>query len=162
MSIQEKFLMRGAWGDTIDLMEQRNYESNNQFMFILKAFSVIAMLIGIFGVFNNYMISFIERKRSIAIYRSVGLSKKQTLKMILVEALTGGCIGGIVGVLGGILMLRSVPQLMQTINVPIALHYSIMFFINALLGGITISVLASISPALKTSKLNIIEAIKYE
>lgn len=162
MSIQDKFLRRGVWGDTIELLEQKNQDSNNQFMFILQAFSVIAMLIGIFGIFNNYMISFIERKRSIAILRSVGLSKKQTLKMIFVEALSGGCIGGIVGIIGGALMLRIVPQLMQTIDVPIALHYSLVFFINALVGGILIAVLASISPALKTSKLNIIEAIKYE
>lgn len=161
-SIQEKFLQRGVWGDTIKIMEQNNQDSNNQFMIILQAFSVIAMLIGVFGVFNNYMISFIERKRSIAILRSVGLSKKQTLKMIFVEALTGGCIGGVAGIIGGIFILRLVPQLMQTIDVPIALHYSLVFFINALFGGIVIAVLASISPALKTSKLNIIEAVKYE
>jgi len=162
LSIQDKFIRRGMWGDTVDSMEQRNYDSNNQFMIILKAFSVIAMLIGIFGIFNNYMISFIERKRSIAILRSVGLSKKQTLKMIMIEALTGGCIGGIAGIVGGILMLSTVPHLMQAIDVPLALHYTWSFFINSLIGGIIIALLASISPASKTSKLNIIEAIKYE
>lgn len=162
MSIQDKFKRRGVWGDTLTSMEHRNQDSNNQFMFILQAFSVIAMLIGIFGVFNNYMISFIERKRSIAILRSIGLSKKQTLKMIMIEALTGGCIGGIVGIIGGTLMMRSVPRLMQTIDVPIALHYSLSFFISSMIGGIIIAVLASISPALKTSRLNIIEAVKYE
>nr|WP_300092756.1 FtsX-like permease family protein [Sedimentibacter sp.] len=161
-AIQDKFIRRGVFGDTIDSMEKRNYESNNQFMIILQAFSVIAMLIGIFGVFNNYMISFMERKRSIAMMRSIGLSKKQTLKMIMIEALTGGCIGGIVGIIGGTLMLLSVPNLMQSIDIPIAIHYSLSFFISALVGGIIIAVLASISPALKTSKLNIIDAIKYE
>ena len=94
--------------------------------------------------------------------RSIGLSKRQTLKMIMIEALTGGCIGGIVGIIGGTLMLWSVPNLMQSIDVPIAIHYSMSFFISSLVGGIIIAVLASISPALKTSKLNIIEAIKYE
>lgn len=161
-SIQDKFTRRGMFGDTIDSMEKKNYESNNQFMIILQAFSVIAMLIGIFGVFNNYMISFMERKRSIAMMRSIGLSKRQTLKMIMIEALTGGCIGGVVGIIGGTLMLLSVPNLMQSIDIPIAIHYSMNFFISALVGGIIIAVLASISPALKTSKLNIIEAIKYE
>ena len=162
LSIQDKFMRRGVWGDTIASMEKNNYDSNNQFMIILQAFSVLAMLIGIFGIFNNYMISFMERKRSIAILKSVGLSKKQTLKMIMIEALTGGCIGGIVGIIGGTLMLSGVPPLMQTINVPLALHYSLSFFINSLVGGVIIAVLASISPALKTSKLNIIDAIKYE
>ncbi len=162
LTIQDKFMRQGVWGDTINSMEKKNYDSNNQFMIILQAFSVIAMLIGIFGVFNNYMISFIERKRSIAMLRSIGLSKKQTLKMILIEALTGGSIGGIVGIIGGTLMLLSVPNLMQTIDIPIAIHYSLSLFISSLIGGILIAVLASISPALKTSKLNIIEAVKYE
>jgi putative ABC transport system permease protein len=162
LSIQEKFMRRGVSGDTIVNMEKANYDANNQFMIILQAFSVIAMLIGIFGIFNNYMISFIERKRSIAILRSVGLSKKQMLKMIMIEALTGGCIGGIVGIIGGILMLSAVPHLMEAIDIPLALHYTWSFFINSLVGGIIIAVLASISPALKTTKLNIIDAIKYE
>lgn len=162
MSIQDRFMRRGVRGDTVANMEKTNYDSNNQFMIILQAFSVIAMLIGIFGIFNNYMISFMERKRSIAILRSVGLSKKQTIKMIMIEALTGGCIGGIMGIIGGTIMLSSVPQLMQTIDVPLALHYTWSFFVNSLVGGIIIAVLASISPALKTSKLNIMEAIKYE
>lgn len=161
-TIKEKFIRRGVWGDTIAFMEKRNYDSNNQFMLILKAFSVIAMLIGIFGVLNNYMISFMERRRSIAIQRSVGLSRKQTIKMIFIEALTGGCIGGVVGIIGAVLMLWRIPSLMQTINVPLALHYKSAFFVSSLVGGIIISVIASISPALKTSKLNIIEAIKYE
>lgn len=162
LDFKDKFIRRGAWGDTIDSMEKKNYDSNNQFMFILQAFSVIAMLIGIFGIFNNYMISFIDRKRSIAMMRSIGLSKKQTLKMIMIEALTGGCIGGIVGIMAGTITLCSIPELMQSIEVPIAIHYSLMLFLSSLVGGIIIAVLASISPAFKTSKLNVIEAIKYE
>lgn len=161
-SIKEKFMRRGVWGDTIRNMERMNYEANNQFMIILKAFSVLAMMIGIFGVFNNYMISFIERKRTIAIQRSVGLSKKQTLKMIFIEALTGGCIGAMVGITGAFMMLWSVPKIMMAIKVPLAIHYKFDLFVISLIGGIIISVIASIGPALRTSKFDIIEAIKYE
>lgn len=162
LGIQSKFMRRGIWADTVANLEKRNNESNNQLFIILKAFSVLAMLIGIFGIFNNYMISFIERKRSIAILRSIGISKKQTIKMVLVESLTGGFIGGIVGVFAGLLMLTSVPYVMKAIKVPMRIHYAKSFFINGVIGGIIIAVLASVSPASKTSKLNIIEAIKYE
>lgn len=162
LSIQSKFMRRGMWGRTIADLEKNDAQFNNQLFMILKAFSVLAMLIGIFGVFNNYMISFMERKRSIAILRSVGISKIQTLKMILVESLTGGLIGGAVGVIGGILMLSSVPYVMKAIEVPIGVHYVKSFFVNAVIGGMIIAILASVSPASKTSKLNIIEAIKYE
>jgi len=160
--IKEKFMRQGVWGNSISNMEKTNYEQNSQFMIILQAFSLLAMLIGIFGVFNNYMISFLERRRYIAIKRSIGLSKKQTLKMIFVEALTGGCIGATVGIIGAMFMLWIVPELMQTIGVPLAIHYKSDLFAASLFTGIIISVIASVSPALKTTKLDIIESIKYE
>jgi putative ABC transport system permease protein len=160
--IKEKFMRQGVWGNTISNMEKTNYEQNSQFMIILQAFSLLAMLIGIFGVFNNYIISFLERRRYIAIKRSIGLSKKQTLKMIFVEALTGGCIGATVGIIGAMFMLWTVPEVMQTIGVPLAIHYKSDLFAASLFTGIIISVIASVSPALKTTKLDIIESIKYE
>lgn len=162
LAIRSKFMRQGIWGDTVATLEKQNSDFNNQLFIILKAFSVLAMLIGIFGVFNNYMISFIERKRSIAILRSIGLSKRQTLKMIFVEALTGGFIGGVAGVVGGILMLSNIPYVMKAIEIPISIHYAKGFFINAIIGGMIIAIFASISPASKTSKLSIIDAIKYE
>lgn len=162
LTIQDKFIRQGAYGDTIANMTKMNYDSNNQFMIILKAFSILAMLIGIFGVFNNYTISFIERQRSIAILRSVGLSKKQTMKMVMIEALTGGLIGGIIGIIGGLQMLSGVPYLIKAMSVPLAIHYVGIFFFNSIIGAILIAIIASISPGVKISKQNIIEAIKYE
>lgn len=160
--IQNKFRRRGIWGQTLERMEAMNAESNNQFFVILKAFSLLAMAIGIFGVFNNYVISFIERKRSLAILKSVGMSRMQTVKMILAEAVAGGCIAGFTGVLGGYLMLEGVPFVMMAASVPIKIHLVVSYMVVAVLGGITIALLASLSPAVKNSKLNIVEAIKYE
>jgi putative ABC transport system permease protein len=119
-------------------------------------------VIGVFGIFNNLIISFIERKRSLAMMRSVGMSRKQTLKMILIEALTGGIIGGTVGILAGTLLILIVPFVMRAINQVVPIHYSVQEYIIAFGAGIIITLVASISPALKFSKQNIIEAIKYE
>jgi putative ABC transport system permease protein len=161
-SIQSKFQRRGVWGQTLQTLEDMNTEANNQFFMILKGFSILAMAIGVFGVFNNYVISFIERRRSLAIMKSVGMSRRQVIKMIFAEAVTGGCIAGAVGVMGAILMLLGVPYLMDATNVPIAIHFVNSFFLTAIQGGIIIAVLASVSPALKNARMNIVEAIKYE
>ncbi len=160
--IRSKFQRRGFWGQTNQAMEDMNIESNKQFFVILKGFSILAMVIGVFGVFNNYVISFIERRRSLAIMKSVGMSRRQVIKMIFAEAITGGCIAGAVGVLGAILMLLGVPYLMDATNVPIGIHFVNSFFATAIQGGIIIAVLASLSPAMKNARMNIVEAIKYE
>ena len=135
--------------------------SYNMFL-ILRGFSVLAMLIGIIGVLNNLLISFLERQRSLAVMRSVGMSKRQEIKMILIESLTCGLIGGVIGVLGGILLIQVVPQLCQAIDLPLSITYAPSLFVYSLIGGIIITVSATMSPAFKSARANIIEAIKYE
>ncbi|RQD69503.1 MAG: FtsX-like permease family protein [Tindallia sp. MSAO_Bac2] len=160
--IRSRFRQRGVWGDTIKNFEAMNDEYNNQIFTILKAFSVLAMIIGIFGVFNNYIISFIQRKRSLAVMKSVGMSKFQSAAMIMAEALTGGCIAGLTGILGGITILTGIPYILEAGGIPINIHFATNYFGIALAGGVIIALTASLSPALRGSKLNVVDAIKYE
>lgn len=147
---------------TIDEMEQRNNESNAALFSIFRIFSIMAMVIGIFGVLNNFAISFMERKRSLAMYRSLGMSKPQIIKMIFIEALSGGLVGGAVGVLSGVVNISVIPYMMRSIDMPIPIHYSLVLLAGSLVGGAAVTLIASVSPALKSSRLNVIEALKYE
>lgn len=147
---------------TKEEMETQNRNSNEQMFNVLNAFSVMALVIGIFGVLNNLLISFMERKRSLAIFRSVGMSKIQMIKIIFIESLSGGIVGGTVGVFAGSLMIKIVPKVCEAMNLPLEINYLWTLFIYAFLGGVIINIAASIIPAFKSSKLNIIEAIKYE
>ncbi|MDF2892255.1 MAG: hypothetical protein K0R80_2622 [Clostridia bacterium] len=160
--IKERFRDRGIRLITVAEMEKSNNDSNAALFSIFKGFSIMTMVIGIFGILNNFAISFMERKRVLAVLRSVGMSKGQSIKMIMIEALTGGFIGGAVGIIMGVMMISIIPYLLKTIDLPIDMTYDPVLLINGLLGGIIVSLIASISPALKSSKLNIIEAIKYE
>jgi len=162
--IESKFLREGVIGyiDTMDEMQRKNNESNNGLFALLGGFSVITMIIGSVGVFNNYIVSMISRRRSLAMMRSVGMSRAQTVKMLFIEALSGGIIGGAAGILGGVLLIELVTHVLRAINLPIALHHSSLLFITALISGIAVSVIASVSPALKTSRMNVIKAIRYE
>ncbi|MFT8313005.1 MAG: FtsX-like permease family protein [Clostridium sp.] len=147
---------------TKEEMETENRKSNEQMFNVLNAFSIMALVIGIFGVLNNLLISFMERKRFLAIFRSVGMSKLQTIKVIFIESLSGGIVGGTVGIFAGSLMIKIVPKVSEAMNLPLEINYLWTLFVYAFIGGIIINVAASIIPAFKSSKLNIIEAIKYE
>ncbi len=153
---------RISWIMTIKDMEAKNKQSNDQMFVILKGFSFFAMLIGIFGVINNLIIAFMHRKRQLAIFKSVGMDKKQTVYMLVIEAVTGGFIGGVIGVIAGIFMTLDVPYVMEAVNTPIAVYFSGLTFALLLLAGISITLVASIGPVYKLSKFSIIEAIKYE
>ncbi|MDQ2086231.1 FtsX-like permease family protein [Herbivorax sp. ANBcel31] len=161
-SIKERFPQSGIWTSTMIDMEERNEQSNSQMFSILKGFSILAMIIGIFGVLNNFVINFIERKHSFAVLRSVGMERGQIIKMLFIESLTGGIIGGLAGISAGSILIFNASYVLKVISLPIPLHYSFGIFLYSFLGGVFITLAASISPALKSSKLNIIEAIKYE
>lgn len=147
---------------TLAEMEASDQENNNTFFLVMQAFSLLALFIGTFGVFNNLIISFLERQRMLAILRSVGMSKNQALKMFLIEALTGGLIGGMVGAFGGFLLISISPMLLKAMGTPFPIHHSLSLYLSSILAGIFITVTASTSPAMKSSKLDLITALKYE
>lgn len=147
---------------TVKEMEEYERQALANTFLILKGFPVLTLVIGIFGVLNNLIISFIERKRSIAVLRSIGMSRKQVLQMILAEGVTGGVIGSLIGIAAGLLLIWNVPFTMMAIGMLITIAYPFGMLYVYLLLGIIIFLTASISPAVKSSRLNIIEAIKYE
>ncbi len=160
--IQKKFLRFRPWVTTTGQRIQEDLQGNRKMFSLLQGFAIMTLVIGAFGVFNNLIISFIERKRSLAMMRSVGMSRKQTLKMILIESLTGGVIGGVIGILAGTLLIYIIPFVMRAINQVIPIHYSLKQYGIVFIAGILITAAASIHSALKFSRQNIIEAIKYE
>jgi len=161
--IEQKYSKRGIATYTLQELTERNVKNNAQFMVLFNGFAIMAMIIGSFGIINNYMISFMERKRFIAMLRSIGMSKKQNIKILFIEALTGGIIGGITGIVSSILMISITPYLIEaTSNFFIEMHYSLTAFLIAFIAAVSVTIIASVGPAFKSSKLNIIEAIKYE
>lgn len=163
-NIQEKFKNKAPWVRSMKQMMQENMEGNSKILGIFKGFGIMALVICVFGVFNNLIISFIDRKRSLAIMRSVGMNKRQTLKMIFIEAFTGGLIGGIIGIIIGLLLIMNVEKVIGALGGSMKDFIQLSWISLAVcaVGGIVITIAASVGPALRSSKLNIIEAIKYE
>ncbi len=160
--IQKKFARRHPFVRTVKQMEVLEQQSNASTFLILKGFSILALVIGIFGVLNNLIISFIERKRSLGMMRSVGMSRRQTVRMIFSEALASGLLGGVTGLFAGYLMLWGVPYVLKSINLSVPLSYPVDTLWTYVLAGTVITMAASVSPAISSSRLNIIEAVKYE
>lgn len=163
LSLRNTFKARNISFTTVSEMCKDNQAGNAQMMGLIQGFSIIALVIGIFGVVNNLIISFIERQRALAVYKSIGMSKSQVIQMIFLEALAMGTIGGLIGIGAGIILIKIIPDLLlYAIKVTMPMHYDLSTLLSYIFAAITIIVLASISPAIKSSKLNIIEAIKFE
>ena len=147
---------------TVEQQTQSNQESNAGMMSMISIFAILAMVIGIVGVINNLMISFIERRQNIAMLRSIGMSKVQVLKMIFIEGIGSGIIGAAGGLGAGILTCYMLDYVLQAMMMPIHMEIVPELFLSYFIGGMMITVIGSVIPAKGSSKLNIIEAIKYE
>ncbi len=148
--------------ETVKDIQAMDEESFTNIFNMLKIFSLFAMLIGIIGIVNNLLVSFIQRRRYIAVQKSVGMSRKQTASMVLLEAISSGLIGGAVGGLASALSTYLLPYFMTSIDMYMDIPFRYDMAAIAVGCGIIVMLVASVSPALKSSKLNIIEAIKFE
>lgn len=157
-NLKKEFSRWSPYIITKEELREEHMQSNRQSLMLMSGFSVLASVIGIFGILNNLMLSFIERKHSFAVFRSMGMSKGQIIRMVFVESATGGLIGGAIGVMGGVILIAMVAGMSNAAHI----NYPMGAFAGYAASGAAIMLAASVSPALKTSRLNIIDEIKFE
>ncbi len=148
---------------TLEEMRSQNVKNNNMIFFMMKAISIIAIFIGVIGIFNNFTICFISRKKLYATMRSLGLSKMKTIQNMLSEAFICGLIGTIDALLLGTLLLNGICYLVEAMGIPADLFtYNIKDYLFVLISGIIISMISAILPAISIAKNNIVSGLRYE
>lgn len=143
-------------------LERNNVESNINKIKILKYFSFIALGIGAIGVFSNFIIGFVERKKILAIIVAIGMSKNQLIKMLFVESLSCGILGGTIGSAIGIAIASIIPYILRIKGFIIQLNFSLNLILACIISGIFISIITSFGPIIEGRKMSVIEIIKYE
>lgn len=136
--------------------------------FILGALGLIAIVVASIGMFNTLTISLLERTREIGIMKALGMKKKDISRLFLAESLLMGLIGGLAGiglaVVGQqltLFILSLLASLAQGTVPTIFLNPAFLIF-GFLFFALLISLLTGIYPAMRATRLNAIDAIRYE
>lgn len=87
------------------------------FQLNLSALSLLAMLVGMFLIYNTMTFSVLQRRRLFGTLRSLGVTRREIFTSVLIEAFTVGVMGALIGVGVGILLGRStIGMVSQTVN----------------------------------------------
>lgn len=132
----------------------------DQLLVVINAMLVLAIVVALIGIANTMALSVHERTREIGLLRAVGMTRRQSRRMIRWEAaqvaLFGSLLGVGVGMVFGAGVVSALPDsFVSTLAFPAGR-------ITALLGICAISgLLAAALPARRASKLNVLDAISH-
>jgi len=132
-------------------------ESTQILTLLLGGIASISLLVGGIGIMNIMLVSVTERIREIGIRMSVGAKERDILLQFLTEAIVLSFMGGILGIALGIGSAKLIDHLSQMSTV-VSLGAILMAF---LFSG-SIGVFFGFYPARKASKLDPIDALRYE
>lgn len=135
---------------------------------VLGGFGLISLFVAAIGIFNTMTISLLERTHEIGIMKAIGGRSRDVAFIFTMEAAIIGFLGGVLGVVSGWLLGEAINGLMNFIAGQVGGVKSDVFYTPLDFAGIVvlfsfiISTVAGIWPARRASKLNPLEALRYE
>lgn len=131
--------------------------------YFLAMVAAISLLVGGIGIMNIMLVSVTERTREIGLRKALGATNKDISKQFLFESVILTCLGGAIGIIFGI-VLSLVGAVVISYFLGQAWPSGISFFAILLGFGVAalIGIVFGIYPARRASKLNPIEALRYE
>lgn len=162
--IQELGFEVSALTDTLDQLNK--IFSVTQAMF--AAFGIVALFISAVGMFNTMTISLLERTREIGIMKSIGATQWDIWQMFLFEAIIMGFFGGIVGLTIGFISTNTINFLINRVanafgGETVSMFVTpLWFLITILLFSLIVGFMTGLFPARRASKINPLQALRYE
>jgi putative ABC transport system permease protein len=131
--------------------------------YILLAFAGIALFVGAFVIANTLSITIAQRMREFATLRTLGASRRQVLRAVIVEAFVIGILGSIAGLFLGLGLAKLLNKLFVTFGIDLPQGQTVFAtrtVIVSLVVGTIVTLLASIRPARRATRVPPIAAVR--
>ncbi len=145
------------WLRNLSEVLQAQEESSKVMTYLLAAIASVSLLVGGIGIMNIMLVSVTERTREIGLRMAVGARRRHILLQFLIEAITLSLIGGVIGIALGLGGSRAISYFAEwrTLVAPESIVLAFGFAAG-------IGIFFGFYPARKASRLDPIEALRYE
>ncbi len=134
----------------------------NALRLFLTAMAGISLVVGGIGILNIMLATVAERTREIGLRKAVGATNQAVMNQFLLEAGMLTFLGGVIGIIIGSVISFLISLLMHSLGYDWSFVISLTSVILAIGVSILTGVIFGLYPALKASRLNPIEALRYE
>ena len=130
--------------------------------YFLAAMAALSLLVGGIGIMNIMLVAVSERTREIGLRKAVGANNYNIMMQFLIESITVTFVGGAFGVMGGIIISFFIATVANYLGYDWAFIVSLMSIILAIGVSAFIGLVFGLFPARKASRLEPVEALRYE
>ena len=131
--------------------------------YFLLAFAAISLIVGSFVIFNTLSMTVAQRVRELATLRTLGASRKQVRRSVMLEGFITGLVAAIIGLFCGFLLAKGLNAFFKAVGVDLPTKGTVLqtrTVVVSLLIGVGITMLATISPARKATNVPPIAAVR--
>jgi putative ABC transport system permease protein len=126
-------------------------------------FAIIALLVGAFMIFNTFSITVAQRTRENGLLRALGASRRQVLASVLIEAVVIGLVASLIGLAAGVAVAMGLKAILSAVGLGMptgGIVFATKTVVISLLVGLTVTIVAAISPARKAAKVPPVAAMQ--
>jgi putative ABC transport system permease protein len=127
---------------------------------VFDALALVAVLVAALGIVNTLTMGVLERVREIGVLRAIGMSRRQALRMVVVEASILGIVGALLGALAGLGAGAVLLQLGGGLGHLGGLPWLPIGIAAAL--GLVLPAVAAIYPARAAANVSIVQALYFD
>ena len=160
-------LPANAQARTGEQQAEKDAQDTNSFISFLRgfllAFGGIALFVGSFVIANSLSITIAQRTREFATLRTLGASRRQVLTSIFLESLVVGVLASLVGLFLGLGLAKGLFRLFDAVGFTLpnsGLVFATRTVIVSLLVGILVTLIASMRPAIRATRVPPIAAVR--
>ncbi len=146
--------------ETREEFKESNIAALNTTLNVLYALLGLSVIVSVFGIVNTLVLSVFERTRELGMLRAIGMTRRQTRRMIRQESIVTALIGATLGIAVGLFLAALVTTALSDEGIVFAVPFGTLAVF--VLAAIAVGILAAVLPARRASRLNVLEALQYE